>query len=125
MWMIPPSVRVFLATEPSDMRRSFDTLAGTVRDFMRRDPLSGHLFIFRNRRGDRVKILYWDRTGYCLWYKRLEEGVFHFPEATGTSSVEVSGADMALMLEGIELAGAKRRKRYSLPRGGKGASEGA
>lgn len=117
MWMIPPSVRIFLATEPSDMRRSFDTLAGNVRDFLRRDPLAGHLFVFRNRRGDRVKILYWDRTGYCLWYKRLEEGVFHFPETEGASSVEVNAPDMALMLEGIELAGAKRRKRFSLSRG--------
>lgn len=114
MWMIPPSVRIFLATEPSDMRRSFDTLAGNVRDFLRRDPLAGHLFVFRNRRGDRVKILYWDRTGYCLWYKRLEVGVFHFPKTEGASSVEVNAPDMALMLEGIELAGAKRRKRFTL-----------
>lgn len=111
MWMIPPSMRIYLATEPADMRRSFDGLAGMVRDFLGRNPLSGHLFVFRNRRGDRVKILYWDRTGFCLWYKRLERGFFHFPE-NGATSVEVEAPELALLLEGIDLAGARRRKRF-------------
>lgn len=107
----PPSVRVFLATQPADMRRSFDGLAALVTGFLGQDPLSGHLFVFRNRRGDRVKILYWDRSGYCLWYKRLEEGTFRFPSAAG-AGVEVEVAELALLLEGIDLAGASRRKRF-------------
>ncbi|MHC5040503.1 MAG: IS66 family insertion sequence element accessory protein TnpB [Planctomycetota bacterium] len=111
MWMIPPTVRIFVSTRPADMRWAFDRLAAQARDFLGRDPFSGHLFVFRNRRGDRVKILYWDRTGFCLWYKRLEQGVFHLPEAGG-SSVEVEAPELALLLEGIDLAGARRRKRF-------------
>lgn len=107
----PPSMRVFLATQPADMRRSFDGLAALVSGFLGQDPLSGHLFVFRNKRGDRVKILYWDRSGYCLWYKRLEEGTFRFP-ATAGPGVEVEAAELALLLEGIDLAGAARRKRF-------------
>ncbi len=86
--MLPPSVRVFLAAEPADMRCAFDGLTARVQSLLEQDPFSGHLFVFRNKRGDRVKILFWDRSGFCLWYKRLEKGTFRFPEATG-SSVEV------------------------------------
>jgi transposase len=108
---LPPSVRIFVATAPADMRRSLDGLAAMTRDFLGEDPLSGHLFVFRSKTGHRVKILYWDRSGLCLWYKRLEKGVFRFPEATG-SRVEVEAADLMLILEGIDLAGARRRKRF-------------
>ena len=111
MLMLPPSVRIFLAVQPADMRRSFDGLAAMTREVIGRDPLSGHLFVFGNRKGDRVKILFWDRSGFCLWYKRLEEGVFHFPASDG-HSVEVEGAELALVLEGIDLAGARRRARF-------------
>ncbi len=111
MLMVPPAVRVFLATAPTDMRRSFDRLSAQVAEVIRQDPFSGHLFVFRNRVGDRVKILFWDRTGYCLVYKRLEEGVFHFP-GSGAASVEVQAAELALLLEGIDLAGATRHRRY-------------
>jgi len=107
----PPSVRVYLAAQPADMRRSFDGLAAMTAEVLGQDPLSGHLFVFRNKRGDRVKILYWDRSGYCLWYKRLEAGVFRFPAAAG-GSVEIEAADLALLLEGIDLAGAARRRRF-------------
>jgi len=105
-------VRVFVCLEAVDMRRSFDGLAAVAEHVMGRDPLSGHLFVFRGRRGDRVKILYWDRDGYALWYKRLEKGVFRFPsgEAGGR---EVSGAELACLLEGLEWAQAKRAKRYA------------
>ena len=109
--MLPPSVRIFLAVQPADMRRSFDGLAAMTREVIGRDPLSGHLFVFRNRKGDRVKVLFWDRSGFCLWYKRLEEGVFHFPAGVG-GSVEVEAAELALVLEGIDLAGARRRARF-------------
>ena len=105
---LPPAVRVFICTQPADMRKSFDSLAALTREVLRQDPLAGHLFVFRNRDGDRVKILWWDRSGYSLWYKRLEEGVFKFPEG-GEASAEVESAELALLLEGIDLAGAKRR----------------
>jgi len=110
---LPSSVRVFLCTLPADMRKGFDGLSAMAKDVFEADPLSGHLFVFRNRKRDRVKILWWDRSGYCLWYKRLERGRFHLPEATG-DSLEVAWADLGLILEGIDLAGAKRRKRFSL-----------
>ncbi len=97
------------------MRRSFDALAALVDQVVGEDPLSGHLFVFRNRRGDLVKILSWDRTGYCIWYKRLEEGVFRFPEAVA-GRVEIEAAELALILEGIDLAGATRQRRFRLAR---------
>lgn len=115
MWLVPPSVRIYLAREPADMRRSFDGLCGMVRDQMRRDPTNGHLFVFRNRRWNRIKVLYFDRTGMAIWYKRLERGRFHWPLGD-EPVVEMNAADMALILEGIDLNGAKRRKRFSLPR---------
>ncbi len=76
---LPPSTRVFLCLPPTDMRKSFDGLAALAVDVVRQEPLSGHLFVFRNRREDRIKVLYWDRTGFCLFYKRLEQGTFRFP----------------------------------------------
>ena len=110
MLTLPPTVRIFLATEPADMRRGFDGLAYLVREFLQEDPLSGYLFVFRNRRGDRAKIIFYDRSGFCLYYKRLERGRFHFPEANG-SHVEVESAQL-LLLEGIDLAGSRRRSRF-------------
>jgi transposase len=100
------------------MRRSFDGLAAMTQETIEQDPLSGHLFVFFNRRRDRVKILFWDRTGLCIWYKRLEEGVFKLPSGKEPDqrSIETSSADLSLILEGIDLAGAKRHKRYSLRR---------
>jgi transposase len=114
MLSLPPSVRIFVCLHPADMRRSFDGLAAMVEDIVERDPLSGHLFVFRNRRGDRVKILYWDSDGYALWYKRLERGVFRFPQREGTGA-EVSSTDLMLLLEGIDVTGVKRRKRFEKP----------
>lgn len=111
MLSLPSSVRVFLCLLPADMRWSFDSLAMLVERVIEEDPLSGHLFVFRNRRGDRVKALYWDRDGYALWYKRLEAGVFRFP-AHDADRLEVSATDLALVLEGIDLGSVKRQKRY-------------
>jgi transposase len=110
MLMPPPTVRVFVASMPVDLRRSFDSLAGCTEELLHQDPLSGHLFVFRNRQADRVKILYWDRTGYCLWYKRLEKGTFRLP--SGAGGVEISAAELVLLLEGIDLAGAHQRMRF-------------
>lgn len=111
MLTLPPSVRVFLAAAPLDLRKSFDGLAAAARELLLQDPLSGHLFVFLNRRSDRVKILVWDRNGYWLMSKRLERGRFRTPVRDG--KVEIEAAELALMLEGIDLAGARRRPRWS------------
>ena len=111
MLSLPPSVRLFVARGVTDMRKSFDTLAALVIDVIEQDPQSGHLFLFVNRRRDRLKVLWWDRSGYCLLAKRLEHGQFRvFDRADGSAgSFEVSASELALILEGIDLRGAKRR----------------
>jgi transposase len=109
--MLPPSVRIFVASQPVDLRQSFDRLAACAQEQLGGDAFSGHLFVFRNRRGDRVKILYWDRSGFCLWYKRLEQGVFRLPSG-GQGCVELEWPELALLLEGIDLKGAQRRPRW-------------
>jgi transposase len=114
MLSLASTLRIFLAVEPADMRKGFDGLGQLVRDRIDHDPLSGYLFVFRNRRRDRVKILYWDRDGFALWYKRLEKGTFRFPEAKG-GRVEVTPAEMAAVLEGIDLSCARRSPRFALP----------
>lgn len=114
MLLVPPSVRIYVCARPTDMRRSFDGLAALTRDVIRQDPLNGHLFVFCNRKIDRVKVLWWDRSGLALWYKRLEEGTFRFPSA-GVDVYEMEAAELALVLEGIELSGAQRRVRYKPP----------
>jgi transposase len=110
----PPTVRIFLATAPADMRRGFDGLAALTTAVIGQDPLSGHLFVFRNRRGDRLKILYWDRDGLAIWAKRLERGAFRFPAPCG-DRIEVTPAEMAAILEGIDLSRARRQRRFVLP----------
>src|SRR3954471_11798916 len=112
MLSLASTLRIFLAGEPADMRKGLDGVGQLVRDRIDQDPLSGHLFVFRNRRRDRVKILYWDRDGFALWYKRLEKGTFRFPEAKG-GRVEVTPAEMAAVLEGIDLSRARRLPRYA------------
>ena len=109
-------VRVFLCTSPTDMRKGFDTLAVLVREGLGYDPLSGHLFLFVGRRRDRLKLLYWDRDGYALWYKRLEQGTFRMPVAKPeTASIELKASELAMLLEGIDLRSIKRRKRFQRP----------
>jgi transposase len=112
----PPTVRIFLSTGPTDMRKGFDGLAEVVRSALGLDPLSGHLYVFRNRRGDRIKVLYWDRDGLAYWYKRLERGTFRFPAAgtAGTANgVEVKAADLMMILDGVDLGSVRRQRRYS------------
>lgn len=99
---LPRGIRVMMATEPLDLRKSFDGLAVAVRDALGQDPTGGDLFVFRNRRGHRCKALLWDRTGWIILYKRLESGVFRFPIAA-TASVEVDAAQLRMLLDGIEL----------------------
>jgi len=119
MLTLPPSVRVFVSLLPTDMRRGFDRLAAMVQEIIGQDPLSGHLFVFFNRPRSRVKVLAWDGSGYWLWYKRLEAGVFKLPRSD-RSNVELTSAELALILEGIDLAGARRQKRYVRPVAGCG-----
>ena len=107
------SLRIWLAIAPADMRCSFDRLAELAASVTGDDPLSGHLFLFRSRGGDRLKILHWDRDGYALWYKRLEEGTFKLPKLDGQrKSVQLRGSELAMMLDGIDLKSVKRTKRY-------------
>jgi transposase len=113
MLRLPPTVRIFVCLGAVDMRRSFDGLAAASEQVMRQDPLSGHLFVFRGRKGDRVKVLYWDRDGYALWYKRLESGVFRFP-VSAQEAQEITAAELGLILEGIDPGSVKRQKRFAL-----------
>ena len=111
MLSLPPSVRVFVARGATDMRKSFDTLAALVIDVVDEDPQSGHLFLFVNRRRDRAKILWWDHSGYCLLAKRLEHGQFRVFDHASPSpgAFEVTASELALLLDGIDLRGARRR----------------
>jgi transposase len=108
---LPPSVRIFVCTAPTDMRKSIDGLVALTEQVLRQAPYSGHLFVFVNHRRDRVKILLWDRSGFLVLYKRLERGTFRFPSAMG-ESLEIEAMELALVLEGIDLIGARRRPRW-------------
>jgi transposase len=116
MLSLPLPVRIFLCTRHADMRRSFDGLAQMVREFLGADPLSGHLFVFRSKRGDRLKLLYWDSDGLAIWYKRLEKGNYRFPPAPENGhGVEIRAADLAMLLDGVDLESVKRQSRYQRP----------
>lgn len=114
MMTLPPSVKIYVAAQPVDARKSFDGLAAIVQSVFGLEPLSGHVFVFLNRRGHVAQLLFWDRTGYCVLKKRLEAGSFSLVRKPSgeMTHVEIDAAELALMLEGIELEGAKRRKRY-------------
>ena len=111
---LPASVRVYQCLAPTDMRRSFDGLHALVRDHLQLDAFAGHLYIFSNRRRDRVKILYWDRDGLAVWSKRLEEGTYAVPfgDGAGERQREITAQELGALLSGIDLSTAKRRKRY-------------
>ena len=105
--------RIWLAVEATDMRCGFDRLAERVKAVIGQEPLSGHYFLFRSRRGDRLKILVWDRDGFVLWYKRLELGVFKLPRVdAGARSVELRASELAMVLDGIDVSKLKRVRRY-------------
>jgi transposase len=111
-----PRSRLWLALEPTDMRCGFDRLAERVRTVIGQDPLSGHGFIFRSRRGDRLKILTWDQDGFVLWYKRLEVGVFKLPRAAdAVRAVELRASELAMILDGIDVSRLVRGPRYERP----------
>jgi len=130
MLSISRTTRVFLATEPTDMRKGFDGLFGLVENVINEDPFSGHLFVFRNARRDRLKVLWWDRDGLAIFYKRLEKGSYEFPtdrtmrKLNGSTKpdvqdpsprCEIRADELALLLEGIDLGSVKRRPRYQRP----------
>jgi transposase len=114
MIMLPSAVRIFLCTRPTDLRKSFDGLTGLVQECFGQDPLTGHLFLFLNRRRDRIKILYFDRDGLAIWYKRLEAGSFQMPPTMTPDGVELQPTQLLMLLSGIDLRTARQRKRFHL-----------
>lgn len=128
MLSFPRTTRVFLATQSTDMRKGFDGLFALVENVIQEDPFSGHLFVFRNARRDRLKLLWWDRDGLAIFYKRLEKGSYQFPTDApartsngsrshhgNTPRCEIRADELALLLEGIDLNSVKRRPRYERP----------
>ena len=113
MLTLPPSLRVYLATEPIDLRRGHDGLCALVRSRYQRDPHEGHLFAFIGRRGDRIKVLYWDRGGFVVWYKRLEQGRFRLPRVPdGATSITLDGPSLAMLLDGVDLRSVRRNAAW-------------
>ena len=110
----PPGTKILFYTAPTDMRKSHCGLSGLVRNELGGDPTDGTLFLFLNRRRDRIKALYWDRDGLALWYKRLERGTFEmFRTQPDTKAIQIDATDLALLLSGISFESAKRRPRFS------------
>lgn len=110
MWNFPASVQIFFCVVPIDMRRSFDSLAEIVRSSLGQDPRSGHLFVFRNKPEDCLKILYWDRDGYAIWYKRVERGKFSLP-SNSAAGLEIEASTLSMLLNGIDIDRVKRQNR--------------
>ena len=114
MFNIPANVCVYLCRKPTDMRKGFDGLHALVLQVFKRDPLDGHLFLFVNRRRDRLKMLWWDRDGLAFFYKRLEAGSYQLPATSDDcEGIEIDDTDLALLLTGVDIQSARRRKRYS------------
>ena len=115
-----PSVRIFVSTKPVDMRRSFDGLFELVQSTINQDPYTGHIFLFRSRRGNVIKALWWDLDGWAIFAKRLEVGVFRFPDVRFVDGryepVEIERSDLLMLLEGIDADSVKRLKRYRKPK---------
>jgi len=118
MLTLPPSVRIFLSVDKVDMRRGHDGLVAVVRNQWKLDPYAGHLFVFVGRRSDRCKILFWDRDGFVLYYKRLERGRFRVPRVqAGQGSVTMDATELAMLLDGIDVVAVKRPARWTPPPG--------
>jgi len=107
MLTLPPDTRIFMALTPIDMRRSFDGLCAAVVEVLKHNPLEGHLFLFRGKRGDRVKALIWDRNGLAIWYKRLEKGRYKWPSRDAVS-LEITEQELALLLDGVDFTRLRR-----------------
>ncbi len=110
-----PQVRVFLYRYATDLRKSFNGLVALTESKIQQDPLSGSFFVFVNRRQDRIKILYWGQTGYCIWYQQLQRGTYQLPkhdELDGAEAIEMTRTQLSLILDGIDLASVRQRKRF-------------
>lgn len=119
MIALPAQIRVFLYRSPTDMRKSFHGLVALTESALKQDPLSGSLFVFLNRRRDRIKILYWGQTGFCIWYQQLQKGTYQLPDEQslqGRETVEVTRAQLSLILDGIDLSSARQRMRFQSQR---------
>ena len=115
MLNLSPAVKLWYCPEAVDMRLGFDGLFALVRNRLQADPLSGHLFIFRNRQANRIKVLHWGGHGLCLWCQRLEAGRYHFPDAPPSDDrVELSAGQFQMVLDGIDLSRVRRFKRFSV-----------
>jgi len=115
MIALPPQIRVFLCRLPTDMRKSFHGLVALTESALMQDPLSGSLFVFVNRRRDRIKILYWGQTGFCIWYQQLQKGTYQLPDEASLEerqAVEVTRSQLSLILDGIDLSSARQRMRF-------------
>ena len=115
MLTLPPSVRIYLASGVTDLRKSFDGLSGLVRTILFEDPTSGHLFVFCNRRHDRLKVLYFDGSGLWVFAKRLEKGTFNWPALNNTNVPEIrmTQSELAALLDGLDIHVVRRRRRFS------------
>ena len=107
-------VRVYLCTQPTDMRKSFDGLVAATKSVMGQNPLSGGIYVFVNRKGNQAKALYWERGGYCVWAKRLEQGRFAKVAAAGVS-LSMTDTQLMMWLDGIEITNTRQKKRFVLP----------
>ena len=115
MLSLSSDTRIFVAAGATDMRKGFDGLQGIISGVLEKDPLSGHLFLFVNRRRDKLKILYWDGDGLAIWYRRLERGTFQMPTiAADQKSAVIRSDELMMLLRGIDYRNVRRRKRYSL-----------
>ena len=115
MISLTANTRIFVASGPTDMRKGFDGLCGLITSVIEQDPLAGSLFLFVNRRRDRMKILYWDGDGLAIWYKRLEQGTFQMPAVSdGQVGIEMRSEELMMLLRGIDYASVKRRKRFAI-----------
>jgi transposase len=118
MIALPPQIRVLLYRLPTDMRKSFNGLVALTESVLKQDPLSGSLFVFLNRRRDRIKILYWGQTGFCIWYQQLQKGTYQLPDEKSLKAqetIEVTRSQLSLILDGIDLSSARQRMRFQLP----------
>jgi transposase len=119
MIALPSQIRVFLYRLPTDMRKSFNGLVALTESALKQDPLSGSLFVFVNRRRDRIKILYWGQTGFCIWYQQLQKGTYQLPDGAALQqqqTIEVTRSQLSLILDGIDLSSARQRRRFQLSR---------
>ena len=119
MIALSPQIRVFLYRRPTDMRKSFHGLIALTEAELKQDPLSGSLFVFVNRRRDRIKILYWGQTGFCIWYQQLQQGTYQLPRHESLDeqdTLEVTRSQLSLILDGIDLTSARQRRRFQLAR---------